>query len=168
MRRSNVSRISRFASSMSSSLPVSFHQPSTMCGRTVEAAIDQVLDRVGDLELVAEARLDAVHRLEDLGTEHVDADEREVADRLLRLLDEPDDLAVRRAPRRRTSADRARASAGSARPASRARTRRTNCVMPLFSRLSPRYITNGSSPMKSRLILHGVREPARRVLLDVV
>ena len=33
-RRSNVSRISRLASSMSSSLPVSFHQPSTMCGRT--------------------------------------------------------------------------------------------------------------------------------------
>ena len=34
IRRSIVSRISRFASSMSSSLPVSFHQPSTRCGRT--------------------------------------------------------------------------------------------------------------------------------------
>ena len=99
MRRSSVSRISRFASSMSSSLPVSFHQPSTMCGRTVEPAVDQVLDGVGDLELVPEARPDALDRLEDLRAEHVDADQREVALRLLRLLDQP-----RRPCRRASSA----------------------------------------------------------------
>ena len=59
-----------------------------------QAAIDQVLDGVGDLELVAEARLDPVDRLEHFGPEHVDADQRQVADRFLRLLDQPDDLAV--------------------------------------------------------------------------
>src|SRR5258705_3697859 len=59
-----------------------------------ETAVDQVLDGVGDLELVTETRLDAVHRFEDVGTEHIHADEREVADRLLRLFDEAHDLAV--------------------------------------------------------------------------
>src|SRR5437870_2803290 len=59
-----------------------------------EAAIDEVLDGVGDFELVAEARFDAVHRLEDLRTEHVDADQREVADWLLRLFDQAHHLAV--------------------------------------------------------------------------
>ena len=34
VRGTSVSRMMRLASSMSSSLPVSFHQPSTMCGRT--------------------------------------------------------------------------------------------------------------------------------------
>ena len=61
----------------------------------LEAAIDQVLDGVGDLELVAEAGLDALDRLEHRRREHVDADQREIALRLLRLLDQPDDLAVR-------------------------------------------------------------------------
>src|SRR6185503_4671422 len=115
-----------------------------------EAAVDQVLDGVGDLELVAEARRDPVHRLEDLGPEHVHADEREIADRLLRLFDETNDPAVVelrganpadagsrsadvrrraarpcrcRAARRRTSADREPASAGFAPPASARRTR---------------------------------------------
>ena len=123
-RRSIVSRISRLASSMSSSLPVSFHQPCDQVRPDLEAAVDQVLDRVGDLELVAEARLDPLHRLEDRRREHVDADQREVALRLLRLLDQADDAAVLRARRRRTSADRARGSAGSAPPAPRARTPR--------------------------------------------
>ena len=49
----------RLASSMSSSLPVSFHQPLTMCGWTVEPAVDQVLDGVGDLQLAARRRPDA-------------------------------------------------------------------------------------------------------------
>ena len=35
-----------------------------------------------------------LHRLEDLRAEHVHADERVVADRLLGFLDETDDLAV--------------------------------------------------------------------------
>ena len=55
-----------------------------------QAAIDQILDRVGDLQLVPEAGLDPVHRLEDLRAEHVDAHERQIADRLLGLLDQPD------------------------------------------------------------------------------
>src|SRR5258705_8340307 len=56
-----------------------------------EAPVDQVLDGVGDLELVPEARRDPVHRVEDLGAEHVHADELEVADRLLRLFDQTND-----------------------------------------------------------------------------
>ena len=38
---------------MSSSRPVSFHQPLTMCGSTRMPVVDEVLDRVGDLELAA-------------------------------------------------------------------------------------------------------------------
>ena len=113
-----------------------------------EAAVDQILDRVGDFELVAEARLDAVDRLEHLGPEHVDADERQIADRLLRLLDQPDHPAVLELR------DAEHLRIGHARQQDLRRRllalellARTG-VMPLFSRLSPRYITNGSSPMK--------------------
>src|SRR5262249_62312853 len=53
--------------------------------------VDQVLDRVRDLELVPERRLDVVHRFEDGCVEHVHADEREVGARLLGLFDKPDD-----------------------------------------------------------------------------
>ena len=73
---------------------MSFHQPSTTLRPHGQPAIDEVLDRVGDLQLVAKARANPVHRLEDLRAEHVHADERVVADRLLGLLDETDDLAV--------------------------------------------------------------------------
>src|SRR5688572_13959562 len=59
-----------------------------------QAPIDQVLDGVSNLELVAKAGLDPVHRFEDLRAEHVHADEREIADVLLRLLDEPHNHAV--------------------------------------------------------------------------
>src|SRR5439155_5790137 len=55
----------------------------------VLAVVDQPLDRVRDLELVSERRLDPVDRLEDVRVEHVDADERQVRLRLLRLLGEP-------------------------------------------------------------------------------
>ncbi len=154
-----VSRISRFASSMSSSLPVSFHQPSTMCGRTsrprsirswMASVISSSLRKLG---------LIALDRLEDRRREHVDADQREVALRLLRLLDQPDHAAVLPARRRRTSADPARASAGSARPGASRTNSSTNCVMPLFSRLSPRYITNGSLPMNGSLIRTACARP---------
>src|SRR5215216_1673555 len=47
-----------------------------------EAAIDQILDGVGDFELVAEARFDPVDRLEHLRAKHVHADQREIANRL--------------------------------------------------------------------------------------
>ena len=60
----------------------------------LERAIDEVLNGVGDLELIAEARPDALHGGEDLRAEHVDADECQVALRFLRLLDESDDAAV--------------------------------------------------------------------------
>ena len=46
------------------------------------AGVDQVLDRVGDLELAASARLDRARGVVDRGRKHVDADEREVAARL--------------------------------------------------------------------------------------
>jgi hypothetical protein len=62
MSYSNVSSTVRLASSMSSSLPVSFHHP-TRCADGRVAVVDQVLDRVGDLELAAEARLDALDRV---------------------------------------------------------------------------------------------------------
>ncbi len=61
-----------------------------------ESMVDQPLDRVGDLELAARRRPDGLHRLEDRRVEHVHADQRQVGRRRLRLLHEPNDLAVRR------------------------------------------------------------------------
>src|SRR5687768_10276756 len=43
--------------------------------RDAQAAIDQVLDSVGDLQLVAQAGLDCLHRRKNLRPEHVNADE---------------------------------------------------------------------------------------------
>ena len=59
-----------------------------------EALVDQVLNGVGDLQLVAKAWLDPIDGVEDLRSEHVDADERQVADPLLRLFHQTDDLPV--------------------------------------------------------------------------
>src|SRR5688572_28215066 len=59
-----------------------------------EAAIDEVLDRIGDLQLVAKAGLDALNRLEHVGPEHVDTDEGQIAHRLDRLLDQAHHEAV--------------------------------------------------------------------------
>ena len=120
----SVSRISRLASSMSSSLPVSFHQPDTRCGvtrrpRSIRSWIASVIS--SSLRKLGLMLLD---RVEDLRAEHVDADQRQVRLRLLRLFDQPHDLVAVRARRRRTSADRAPASAGSAPPASPSRTAR--------------------------------------------
>ena len=50
------------------------------------ALVDEVLDRVGDLELAARRGLDRARGVVDAGGEHVDADEREVGLRLGRLL----------------------------------------------------------------------------------
>ena len=52
--------------------------------------LEQQRDRVGELELAADAGLDAVEHVEDLGREHVAADHREVRRRLVarRLLDD--------------------------------------------------------------------------------
>ena len=58
------------------------------------AAVDEVLDRVGDLQLAARAGLDRPRGVVDAGGEHVDADEREVGRGLGRLLDEPHDAVA--------------------------------------------------------------------------
>ena len=70
----------RLASSRSSGLPVSFHQPSTISARTFLPVVDQPLDRLGDLVLAAPRRLERVGGLQDRVVEQVDADERQVAD----------------------------------------------------------------------------------------
>ena len=57
--------IMRFASSRSSGLPVSFHQPLTISARTVAAVVDQPLDRLGDLVLAAPRRLQRRAGVED-------------------------------------------------------------------------------------------------------
>ena len=78
MRRSMSSSTSRLASSMSASWPVSFHQPVTVWLSTCLPRVDQVLDRVGDLELAARRGLDRARGVEDRRAEHVDADQRQV------------------------------------------------------------------------------------------
>ena len=65
-----------------------------MCGLDDVAVIDQPLDRVGDLVLVAPRRLDGVDGLEDVRVEHVDADQRQIAGRVFRLLDQPLNRAI--------------------------------------------------------------------------
>ena len=165
--RSMSSRTSRFASSMSSSWPVSFHQPVTVWLSTALAVVDQPLDRVGDLELAAPRRLDRLRGVEDLRAEHVDADQRQVGRRVLRLLDQPHDLARRRARRRRSArgpergSSRIRASGSDSRKAS------TRSVMPSRRRLSPRYMTNGPSWRKSSAVSTAWARPSGRVLVDV-
>src|SRR5581483_7468587 len=57
----------------------------------VEALVDQILDGVGDLQLVPPRRLDGSRGVEDVPVEHVDADDAQVTRRLLRLLDQPHD-----------------------------------------------------------------------------
>jgi hypothetical protein len=72
MRRSNVSRIRRWLEhvlELAGVLPPALHQMRPH----LEAAVDEILDRVGDLQLVAEAGLDGLDRVEDLRAEHVDA-----------------------------------------------------------------------------------------------
>ena len=59
------------------------------------AVVDEPLDRVGDLELVARRRLDRPYGLVDRCREDVDPDQREIRRRVGGLLDEPDDAAVR-------------------------------------------------------------------------
>ena len=47
------------------------------------ALVHETLDRVGDLQLAAPRRLDGVDGLKDIVIEHVDADQRQIARRLL-------------------------------------------------------------------------------------
>ena len=53
------------------------------------AGVDQVLDRVGDLQLAAGRGLDRLGGVEDAGGEHVHAHQRQIGRGLGRLLDEP-------------------------------------------------------------------------------
>ncbi len=57
------------------------------------AVVEEALDRVGDLELVAARRLDDAHRVVDRRREEVHADQREIRRRVRRLLDQPHDVA---------------------------------------------------------------------------
>ena len=166
-RRSTSSRIRRFASSMSSRRPVSFHQPRTMWGSTrsprsirfwIASVISSSSRQDGSIARAA-SKID--------GREHVDADQREVGRRLLRLLDQSLDAVavelgdsvhlgvghVREQDQRVGLGLRLNAS--------------TRSVMPSLSRLSPRYITNGVEPRNVLRRQHRVREPLRLVLLDV-
>jgi len=63
----------------------------------VQAAVDQVLDGVGDLELAARRGPDPLDRVKDVAIEHINAHERQVGARLRGFLDQlPDLLAVLR------------------------------------------------------------------------
>ena len=113
------------------------------------------------------ARLDPVDRLEDLRTEHVDADERQVADRFLRLLDEPDDLAVAEL------GDAEHLRIGHAREQD---LRRRLLAGELLDEVRDALVEEVVAEVHDERIgadewladLHGVREAERRVLLDVL
>ena len=123
------------------------------------AAVDQLLDRVGDLELAAPRGLDRPRRLEDRGREHVDADQRQVARRVLRLLDQPHDaLAVELGdavvPRVGDLGEQDQ------RLGLDSRKRSTRSVIPSRSRLSPRYMTNGEPPRNSSAVSTACARPS--------
>jgi hypothetical protein len=108
----------------------------------LEAAVDQVLNRVGDLQFVAEARLDASTDVEDSGPNmYTPTSARSLFGSF--GFSTSGRRGRRTARRRRTSADPARAPAGSARPASRVELL-DEAGDASLSRLSPRYMTNGS------------------------
>ena len=126
-----------------------------------QAAVDHVLDGVGDLELAAGAGRDGLHAVEDGRGEEVHADQGEVAARLGRLLDEPrhvpvavelGDAVALRVGDLLQQDERIRA----ARLERLART----AAMPSLSRLSPRYMTNGSSPRKASLMSTACARPS--------
>ena len=64
--------------------PVAVHD----LGVDAQPAVDEALDGVGDFELAAPEGLSVGHDLVDGRVEHVDADDGEVARRVLRLLDD--------------------------------------------------------------------------------
>ena len=57
-------------------------------------ALDQAVDRLGDLQLAAPGGLQGACRIEDRWTEEVDPDQRQVGGRVLRLLDQPNDAVA--------------------------------------------------------------------------
>ncbi len=63
--------------------------------RDLVATVHQPLNRLGDLQLTPARRLDCPHRLMDGHPEEVDTDKSKIARRLLGLLDQADDVALR-------------------------------------------------------------------------
>ena len=131
-----------------------------------QAAVDEVLDGVGDLELAARRGPDRLRRLQDRRGEHVDAHQREVARRLRGLLHQPHDPAVLQLGDAvglgvGTCWSRIMASRPPARNSS------TRAVMPSRSRLSPRYITNGESPRNSSAVSTAWARPSGASCADV-
>ena len=62
-------------------------------GIDLVAVLHQVLDRVGDLELVAPGRPDGLDGLKDVRVKHIDTDQGQVARRIAGLFDQADDTA---------------------------------------------------------------------------
>src|SRR5919199_6091922 len=69
--------------------------PATMdVGIDTVLVLDEVLDRIGNLELAAPRWTNMLDSFPDMLIEHVDADQRKVRDELLRFLDQALDLAL--------------------------------------------------------------------------
>ncbi len=111
--------------------------------------------------------LDAVDRLEDVVVEHIDADQRQVAGRLLGFFDQADDapivvqlghavlLRLLDPGQHDLAVPVAVGELGD------------QGLMPPWITLSPRNITKRSSPRKSLRDLDRVGQPQRRILRDV-
>ena len=94
IRGSIVSSTSRLLSSSGSFLPVSIHQPASTSWRTRRPwSISHWMASVISSSPRADGSI-AADRVVDVGVEEVDADEREVGRRVVRLLDQPHHLAV--------------------------------------------------------------------------
>ena len=168
-----VSSSSRLASSSGVSLPVSIHHPSSCSVRTrCPLSMSHWMASVISSSPRAEGAM-ARTAVVDPPVEQVDADEGEVGRRVVRLLDQVDDVAVvveagdaeplRVGHLLEQDLCRRRAGLGAAPPRSARRRSRRSCC----SRLSPRYITKSSSPRKSAGDEHAVRQAERGVLADV-
>ena len=152
---------------MSASWPVSFHQPltvwlSTRLPPSISCWIASVISSSPRPEgSIARAASKIA------GREHVDADQRQVARRVLRLLDQPDDrcavelgdAVVPRVGDRGEQDQRLGLGARGTPP--------TSSVIPSRSRLSPRYMTNGDRPRNSSAVSTACASPAGSVLGDV-
>ena len=92
-RSSRSSASSMLARRKSSFCPTSKRPPRALVAEH-GLFLEQQRDRIGELQLAATARLDAIEHVEDLGREHVATDDREVRRRLIarRLLDDAPDL----------------------------------------------------------------------------
>ena len=125
-----------------------------------QAAVDHVLDGVGDLELAAGAGRDGLDAVEDGRREQVHAHQGEVAARLGRLLHEPRDAAGAVELGDAVALGSATFCRRMSASGSFCSNARTNGAMPSLSRLSPRYMTNGSSPRNASLMSTACASPS--------